>query len=117
MAHSKNVLFIIDPIDSLEPGHDTSLGLMEAAIKNGDRVFITTPKNLVIASDGDASSVYAVVQEVTSFVQQQYPPKNKLVSVPIIEESMANMVLDHQPGTSTGNDFIAAPCCCFTTPE
>ena len=70
MPQSKDVLFIIDPINSLEPGHDTSLGLMEAAIKSGDRVFVTTPKDLVIASDGNIGSIYAAVQEVASFVQQ-----------------------------------------------
>lgn len=109
MAQSKNVLFITDPIDSLEPGHDTSLGLMEAAMKHGDRVFVTTPKALTIASDGHVGQIYAVVQEVTSFEPQQHPTKHKLVSVPVVSAATANMALDHPPGGSVCNGFIAAP--------
>ena len=109
MAQSKDVLFIIDPIDALEPGHDTSLGLMEAAIKHGDRVFVTTPKELMIASDGYVGRIYAAVQEVTHFVQQQHPTKDKLVSVPVVRETIANMALDHPPGISASNGFITAP--------
>lgn len=109
MAQSKDVLFIIDPIDSLEPGHDTSLGLMEAAINHGDRVFVTTPKELMVVSDGYVGRIYAAVQEVTNFVQQQHPTKHKLVSVPVVEKATAHMALDHPPGISDGNGFIAAP--------
>ena len=106
---SRHVLFIIDPIDLLEPGHDTSLGLMEAAIQYGDRVFITTPKDLMITSDGHSGQLYAVVQEVTGFVPQQHPTKDKLVTVPVVEADKANMSLDYPPGASAGQGFVAAP--------
>ncbi|NEZ56353.1 hypothetical protein [Adonisia turfae] len=105
----KNVLFITDPIDSLEPGHDTSLGLMEAAIKHGDRVFVTTPKDFVINSDSHVGNIYAAVREVTSFAQQQHPTENKRVSAPVTNGTVVNMTLNYPPGSSAGKNSIAAP--------
>ncbi|MFK8184162.1 MAG: hypothetical protein AB8B99_12375 [Phormidesmis sp.] len=109
MKKIETILFIIDPIHVLEPGHDTSLGLMEAAIKNGDRVFITTPKGFVIDSGSSVGNVYAEAQEITAFVPQQHPTKNKLVSTPIVQDSVVKMVLDCQPGIDIGSDCISAP--------
>lgn len=109
MAHPKHVLFIIDPINSLEPGHDTSLGLMEAAINHGDRVFVTTPTQLMIASDGHVGHIYAAVQEIIRFVQRQHPTQHKLVSVPVVADTTVNMILDHSPGSTVAQGFIAAP--------
>ncbi len=40
--------FIIDPIGGLDPTHDTSVALMEAACTMGHRVFITTMADLAI---------------------------------------------------------------------
>ncbi|MFH7245169.1 MAG: glutathione synthase [Spirulina sp.] len=36
-----NIAFIIDPIERLDPGHDTSIALMEAAQEKGHQVWIT----------------------------------------------------------------------------
>lgn len=41
-----DLVFVIDPIDSLQPGHDTSVALMEAAQLRGHRVLITTAEEL-----------------------------------------------------------------------
>ncbi len=42
--------FIIDPINRLDPGHDTSVALMEAAQKLGHRVWITQAQHLEVRS-------------------------------------------------------------------
>lgn len=42
--------FIIDPIQKLDPGHDTSVALMEAAQKLGHEVWITEAKWLSVAA-------------------------------------------------------------------
>lgn len=41
--------FIIDPIQTLDPGHDTSVALMEAAQALGHQVWITEAKRLSVA--------------------------------------------------------------------
>lgn len=41
--------FIIDPIERLDPGHDTSVALMEAAQQLGHEVWITTAADLSVA--------------------------------------------------------------------
>ncbi|MFE4105201.1 glutathione synthase [Almyronema epifaneia] len=45
--------FIIDPIERLDPGHDTSVALMEAAQQLGHEVWITKASHLSVA-DGKA---------------------------------------------------------------
>jgi len=52
--------FIIDPIHQLDPGHDTSVALMEAAQLLGHEVWITQA-NLLSVLD---SKAYAVLQQV-----------------------------------------------------
>ncbi|MEB3252756.1 MAG: glutathione synthase, partial [Cyanobacteriota bacterium] len=42
------VAFIIDPIERLDPGHDTSVALMEAAQQRGHQVWITEPPLLSV---------------------------------------------------------------------
>lgn len=42
--------FIIDPIDRLDPGHDTSVALMEAAQKLGHEVWITQASQLGVTA-------------------------------------------------------------------
>ncbi|MBW4580475.1 MAG: glutathione synthase [Tildeniella nuda ZEHNDER 1965/U140] len=42
--------FIIDPIERLDPGHDTSVALMEAAQALGHEVWITQAKQLSVAN-------------------------------------------------------------------
>lgn len=53
-------VFIIDPISQLDPGHDTSVALMEAAQLAGHEVWITTIQQLSIVQ----SQAWAVVQSV-----------------------------------------------------
>lgn len=48
-------VFIIDPLDTLTPGHDTSVALMEAAQAAGHRVLVTTIGDLAIG-DGRATA-------------------------------------------------------------
>ena len=55
-----NIAFVIDPIDRLDPGHDTSVALMEAAQALGHHVWITTANQLSV-SGGKA---WATLQEV-----------------------------------------------------
>lgn len=52
--------FIIDPIQRLDPGHDTSVALMEAAYKLGHEVWITEANRLSVAG----GKAWAVVQPV-----------------------------------------------------
>lgn len=53
-------LFIIDPIQMLDPGHDTSVALMEAAQGLGHEVWITEAQRLSVA-DGSA---WAIAQPI-----------------------------------------------------
>ena len=48
--------FIIDPIDRLDPGHDTSVALMEAAQEQGHQVWITEASLLSVVA-GKASAL------------------------------------------------------------
>lgn len=48
-----DLLFVIDPVETLNPGHDTSVALMESAQARGHRVLITTMPELEIR-DGRA---------------------------------------------------------------
>jgi glutathione synthase len=54
------IAFIIDPIQKLDPGHDTSVALMEAAQVMGHEVWITEAHSLSVA-DGQA---WAIAQPV-----------------------------------------------------
>ncbi len=58
-----SVAFIIDPIASLDPGHDTSVALMEAAQQMGLEVWVTEISQLVIR-DGQAWARLTPVQLV-----------------------------------------------------
>ena len=53
--------FIIDPIERLDPGHDTSVALMEAAQALGHEVWITQA-NLLSVGDGKAWALLEPVQ-------------------------------------------------------
>jgi glutathione synthase len=53
--------FIIDPIERLDPGHDTSVALMEAAQLLGHEVWITTAQDLSVAG----GQAYATLTPVT----------------------------------------------------
>ena len=52
--------FIIDPISTLDPGHDTSIALMEAAQQSGHIVWVTQAHQLSVV-DG---KTYAWLQHV-----------------------------------------------------
>ena len=56
-----NIAFIIDPIERLDPGHDTSVALMEAAQMLGHSVWVTGASDLSVA-EGKA---WATLQAVT----------------------------------------------------
>ncbi|OLP16846.1 glutathione synthase [Leptolyngbya sp. 'hensonii'] len=53
--------FIIDPIQALDPGHDTSVALMEAAQERGHEIWITQAHGLGVA-DGKAWAQLTPVQ-------------------------------------------------------
>ncbi|MBI4781147.1 MAG: glutathione synthase [Oscillatoriophycideae cyanobacterium NC_groundwater_1537_Pr4_S-0.65um_50_18] len=53
--------FIIDPIAKLDPGHDTSVALMEAAQMMGHEVWITEAQGLSVV----AGKAYAIAQSVS----------------------------------------------------
>lgn len=53
--------FIIDPIDKLDPGHDTSVALMEAAQTSGHEVWITEASALGVKH----SQAFARLQPIT----------------------------------------------------
>ncbi|MEM9216911.1 MAG: glutathione synthase [Cyanobacteria bacterium P01_F01_bin.150] len=56
-----DIVFIIDPINRLDPGHDTSVALMEAAQSLGHHVWITGADQLSV-SDGAAWATLQAVQ-------------------------------------------------------
>ncbi|MEO0536477.1 MAG: glutathione synthase [Cyanobacteria bacterium P01_A01_bin.123] len=54
--------FIIDPIEKLDAGHDTSVAIMEAAQAAGHEVWITQAQNLSVADDSKAMAWLTPVQ-------------------------------------------------------
>jgi glutathione synthase len=52
--------FIIDPISKLDPGHDTSVALMEAAFARGHEVWVTQAQELSVVN----SQAWALLEEV-----------------------------------------------------
>jgi|GEM_PF-5318079 len=109
MPHSKDILFIIDPIKSLNPGRNTSLGLMEAALKSGDQVFFSTPNDFVISSNGIQGYAYALVKQVTGFEQRWNETEQQNASFPVVDTSISKMPLDCVPGISTDTTDLPAP--------
>ncbi len=61
--------FIIDPLSKLDPGHDTSVALMEAAQALGHEVWVTQAEGLSVVN----SQAWALLQEV------------RLTPVPLVE--------------------------------
>ncbi len=55
------IAFIIDPIARLDPGHDTSVALMEAAQNQGHEIWIAQPEDLQVI-DGKA---WALLQPIS----------------------------------------------------
>ncbi|MBW4466154.1 MAG: glutathione synthase [Pegethrix bostrychoides GSE-TBD4-15B] len=56
-----NLIFIIDPIERLDPGHDSSVAMMEAAQEKGHQVWITQAEHLSVI-DGKAWALACPVQ-------------------------------------------------------
>ncbi|MBU6228231.1 MAG: glutathione synthase [Cyanobacteria bacterium REEB459] len=56
-----NIVFIIDPIERLDPGHDTSVALIEAAQRRGHQVWITEASLLSVVA-GQAWGLLRQVQ-------------------------------------------------------
>ncbi|MEB3232661.1 MAG: glutathione synthase [Leptolyngbyaceae bacterium] len=56
-----NILFIIDPIAMLDPGHDSSVALMEAAQHLGHQIWMTTANQLSVI-EGKAWAAMQTVQ-------------------------------------------------------
>jgi glutathione synthase len=54
------IAFIIDPIDKLDPGHDTSVAMMEAAQKLGHEVWVTEAHGLSVVG----GKAWAITQPV-----------------------------------------------------
>lgn len=52
--------FIIDPIDRLDPTHDTSVALMEAAQEMGHEVWVTVASSLTVLKSQAWATVYPV---------------------------------------------------------
>jgi glutathione synthase len=48
MSLSMKLAFIIDPIDRLDPTHDSTVAMMEAADSRGDEVWITEARHLTV---------------------------------------------------------------------
>ncbi len=69
-------LFIIDPIETLDPHHDTSLGLMQAAQQRYQSIWITEITDLHIRR-GQAFTIASTVQlDLTQTPWQQSQTKN-----------------------------------------
>ena len=60
-SRSLDLVFVIDPIGSLNAAHDTSVALMESAQARGHRVLVTTMAQLGVC-DGQATAVCAPVR-------------------------------------------------------
>ena len=56
-----DLIFVIDPIGSLRPGHDTSVALMESAQARGHRIMVTTMSALGVR-DGRATALCTPVR-------------------------------------------------------
>lgn len=66
------LLFIIDPIAQLDPGHDTSVALMEAAQQQGHEVWITQAHQLSILEGQTWGWVQAVQLTPVSLVEGRW---------------------------------------------
>ena len=61
--HDLELVFVTDPVESLNPCHDTSVALIEAAQARGHRVLATTMAGLGIR-DGQTTAVCAQLKVV-----------------------------------------------------
>lgn len=68
--------FIIDPIDRLDPGHDTSVALMEAAQGLGHEVWITEAKLLSVSSGKAYGLLRSVKLKPVKLVEGRWQAEN-----------------------------------------
>ena len=67
--------FIIDPIHKLDPGHDSSVALMEAAQLLGHEVWITQAESLSVANGKAWASLTPVTLEPVALVEGRWVAK------------------------------------------
>lgn len=67
--------FIIDPIHQLDPGHDSSVALMEAAQLLGHEVWITQAESLSVADGKAWASLTPVTLEAVTLVEGRWVAK------------------------------------------
>ena len=70
------LLFIIDPIDSLDPGHDTSVALMEAAQQKGHQISYTEIHQLSVINGKAHALVHPVELIPVKLVDAKYIVSN-----------------------------------------
>ena len=66
--------FIIDPIHKLDPGHDTSVALMEAAQEQGHELWITQIEQLTLQEGKTWAQVHPVVLHPVPLVDGRWVP-------------------------------------------
>lgn len=64
--------FIIDPIDKLDPTHDSSVAMMEAACRQGHEVFITEMSSLSIIGGSAWALLQPVVVQPVKLVDRKW---------------------------------------------
>ncbi|NET30413.1 MAG: glutathione synthase [Cyanothece sp. SIO1E1] len=73
--------FIIDPIDRLDPGHDTSVALMEAAQALGHKVWITQVNQLGVAEGKAWAQLQPVHLTPVQLIENRWMAANPWYSV------------------------------------
>lgn len=73
--------FIIDPIEALDPGHDSSVALMEAACQNNHQVWITQIQDLHIFEGQAWATLYPVQIAPVSLVNDRWVAKDEWFSL------------------------------------
>jgi glutathione synthase len=66
--------FIIDPIDKLDPGHDTSVALMEAAQARGHQVWVTQMEHLYLVQGQTWAFLQPVTLKPVALIEGQWIP-------------------------------------------
>lgn len=66
--------FIIDPIHSLDPGHDSSVAIMEAACQQGDQVWVTPLDGLMVQAGRAWAILTPVMIHPVKLVEDRWQP-------------------------------------------
>ena len=75
------LVFIIDPIAKLDPTHDTSVALMEAADRLGHEVWITQAEKLSVVGGKAWGFLQSVKLVPVELQDQRWIAQTRLVSV------------------------------------